>query len=209
MRLPPDLSFGHAVGAGRRARQDERRRLLAAPRQPLHVLVGPHRRLLPGAVVLRHRPVAGAALPVGALGDREPPGPAVQRPAQDPDAVPDPVRRRDGVRLLPVPAAAGLLQRARAGARAPRARRAPASCARWRPSTQAAFAAQAARAVAPGGGAGRGTTTPAAPTPRPTRARGGRADDAGRARRRREGAHRRGAAARPRPRTPTTSSSRS
>ena len=46
---------------------------VARPRQPLHLLVGPHRRLLPGAVVLRHRPVAGAALPVGALGDREPP----------------------------------------------------------------------------------------------------------------------------------------
>ena len=37
-------------------------------RQPLQLLVGHRRRLLPGAVVLRHRPVAGAALPVGALG---------------------------------------------------------------------------------------------------------------------------------------------
>ena len=34
--------------AGRDAGQDERRRLLAAARQPLHLLVGPHRRLLPG-----------------------------------------------------------------------------------------------------------------------------------------------------------------
>ncbi len=56
----------------RDAGQDERRRFLAATRQPLHVLVGDHRRLLPGDVVLRHRPVAGAALPVGAVDHREP-----------------------------------------------------------------------------------------------------------------------------------------
>ena len=41
---------------------------------------------------------------------REPAGPAVQRPAQGPDAVPHPVRRRDGVRLLPVHPAAAALQ---------------------------------------------------------------------------------------------------
>ena len=61
--------------------------------QPLQLLVRHHRRLLPGAGVLRHRPVAGAALPVGPLDHREPPGPAVQRRAQDPDAVRHPVHR--------------------------------------------------------------------------------------------------------------------
>ena len=86
LALPAGLSFGDAVHVAGALGKHERRRLLARSRQPLHALVGPDGRLLPGDVVLRHRPVAGAALPVGALGHREPPGPAVQRPLQDPDA---------------------------------------------------------------------------------------------------------------------------
>ena len=42
--------------------------------------------LLPGAVVLRHRPVAGPALPLGRLPAREPARAHVQRGLQDPDA---------------------------------------------------------------------------------------------------------------------------
>ena len=90
--------------------------------QPLQLLVGDHRRLLPGAGVLRHRPVAGAALPVGALGHREPPGPALQRPVQGADAVRHPLHRRDGLRLLSLRAAADLLQRAGARSGSPQAR---------------------------------------------------------------------------------------
>ena len=96
-RLPPELSFGRAVASRGHAGQDEHRRLLAPPRQSLHLLVGHGRRLLPGHVVLRHRSVAGAAVPVGALHHRKPLGPAVQRAVQDSDAVPDPPGR--GVRL--------------------------------------------------------------------------------------------------------------
>ena len=42
-RLPADLSFRHAVVAGRDAGEDERRRLLARSREPLHLLVGADR----------------------------------------------------------------------------------------------------------------------------------------------------------------------
>ena len=67
-------------------------------------------RLLPGALVLRHRPVAGPAVPLRCVAPREPAGADVQRRAQDPHAVLHPAAGDDGVRLLPVRGAAGLLQ---------------------------------------------------------------------------------------------------
>ena len=194
--------------ARRRARPHERRRASTLDlEQPLQLLVGPHRRLLPGAVVLRHRPVAGAALPLGPLGHREPPRPAVQRPAQDPDAVRHPVHRRDGVRLLPVHAAADLLQHAarwRASRRPPHARRAARAARR---ATTRRFAAQRAAATRLRRGArARRRTAPRrrrAPTLRAAAAR----TDALRDEAKRAGRARRCPA--PRPRTPTTSSSAS
>ena len=84
---PQHVSLGDAVDVAGALGRMNVVELRLRPRRPLQLLVGHHRRLLPGALVLRHRPVAGAALPVGALGHREPPGAAVQRPAQDPDAV--------------------------------------------------------------------------------------------------------------------------
>ena len=163
--------------------------------------------LLPGALLLRHRPVAGAALPVGALDHREPPGPAVQRPVQGPDAVLHPVRRRDGVRVLPVQRAAAVLQRADCGqGRAPAPHAAELRRAR-------ADVARAARRQAQRDGRAM-----------PRRRRGGRRAAAAQrprascalARRRRtasaqrgQGAGRRRRCPAPRPRTPTTSSSAS
>ncbi len=72
------------------------------------------------AVVLRHRPVAGPALPLGDVAPREPARADVQRRVQDPHAVLHPAPGDDGVRLLPVRAAAGLLQPGGVGARARR-----------------------------------------------------------------------------------------
>ena len=108
--------------ARRRARPYERRQLRVRPRQPLHVLVGSGGRLLPGAVVLRHRPVAGTALPGWPFRHREPSRPAVQRPAEDSDAVRHSADRCAGVRLLPVHAAADVLRHRGAGARGADAR---------------------------------------------------------------------------------------
>ncbi len=71
----------------------------AGPRQPLHALVGPDRRRLSRPLLLRNRSVAGAALSVGPLRHREPPGLAVQRPAQDPHAALHPAGGGDGLRF--------------------------------------------------------------------------------------------------------------
>ena len=68
----------------------------------LHLLDRPARRIFPIAVVFRHRPVAGAALPIRLVSAREPAGPDVQRHAQDSHAVLHPAARRHGFCLLPV-----------------------------------------------------------------------------------------------------------
>ena len=177
--------------------------------EPLHLLVRHHRRLLPGAVLLRDRPVAGAALPVGALDHREPAGPAVQRPAQDPDAVPHPVRRRDGLRVLPVHQPPLLLQRRRRWTRVQRPPQRARRCARWRPAHAGRLQPRSRPRSPP-------STPPIdrrrprrTPRPRPApqvsrpRRRVGR-PSAGEA----QAAGRQGRCPAPRPRTPTTSSSR-
>ena len=94
---------------------------------------GLHRRAVRAARLLRHRPVAGAALSGRRAVTESRLGPAVQRPAQGPDAVLHPLRRGDGVRLLPVHPAAAVLQPGGAGAGAGQPRRP--SSRRWRRST--------------------------------------------------------------------------
>ena len=114
--------------------------------EPLQLLVGHHRRLLPGAR-RTSAPTSRrcSATSRGARSTREPARPALQRHAQGPDAVRDPVHRRDGLRLLPVHAAADLLQRAgaRRASRQTRAR-AP-SCARCEQRYDEAFDGAARR----------------------------------------------------------------
>ncbi len=104
------------AGRGRRgsARPHERGQLRLQPPGPLQHLVRPHRRLLPGAVVLRHRPVPGGPLPDGPFHHREPSRAAVQRRPEDSDAVPDPLRGDPRLRFLPVHRAAPALQPAAA-----------------------------------------------------------------------------------------------
>ena len=94
-----------------------RRRLRDRSEPPIYLLVRPAGRLLPGALLLRDRPVAGPALPFGGVVAREPARPDVQRRVQDPDAVLHPPAGRPGVRLLSARAAAGLLQRSGLGSR--------------------------------------------------------------------------------------------
>ena len=126
-RMPAGVGLDDALTLAGGFRKLERGRLLGRPEPTLHVLVGSAGGLLPRAVVLRHRPVAGPALPLGDVAPREPARPDVQRRAQDPDAVLHPAAGDDGVRLLPVRAAAGVLQPGRVGARAgARPRRSPA-----------------------------------------------------------------------------------
>ena len=72
----------------------------------LQHLERPDRRHVPLPLLFRLRPVAGAALPDRQLRRPEPPEPAVQRRGQNPHAVLHPVHRGDGVRVLPVRAAA-------------------------------------------------------------------------------------------------------
>ena len=110
---------------GRRLRQARRRRLLARREPPLYLLVGLAGGLLPGALLLRHRPVAGPALSLGGVVAREPARPDVQRRVQDPDAVLHPPAGSPGVRLLSVRAAAGLLQRGGLGSGDPPRHRRP------------------------------------------------------------------------------------
>ena len=97
----------HAGGAVPQARRGG---LLARPEPALHLLVGAARGRVPRALVLRHRPVAGRPLPLGRLAARKPAGADVQRSLQDPDAGLHPAAGRADVRLLPVRAAAGVLQ---------------------------------------------------------------------------------------------------
>ena len=118
MKLPAGADAVRRADPGRRLRQARRRRLRDRCEPPLYLLVRLAGRLVPGAVLFRYRPVAGAALPFGGVVAREPARPDVQRRVQDPDAVLHPAAGRAGVRLLPVRAAAGLLQRGGLGSRA-------------------------------------------------------------------------------------------
>ena len=129
-RMPAGVGLRRRPDPGRRLPQARRGRLLGRREPALHVLVGPAGGLLPRAVVLRHRPVAGPALPLGGVAPREPARADVQRRAQDPHAVLHPAAGDDGVRLLPVRAAAGLLQPGGVGERA-EARPGRVGCGRW------------------------------------------------------------------------------
>jgi hypothetical protein len=123
-KLPHDLTFRRLHGDRRRLPQARGRGLLAEHGPPVHALVGRPGRHVPRHVLLRHGPVAGAALPRRPLASRGPARPHVQRGLQDPDAVLHPSPRGADLRLLPVRAAAGLLQQVRlelpGGARAGR-----------------------------------------------------------------------------------------
>ena len=61
---------GRGAAHRRRRRPPARLRLLVQPDEHVHVLVGAHRRHVPDAVVLRHGPEPGAALPRGEVGGR-------------------------------------------------------------------------------------------------------------------------------------------
>ncbi len=87
-----------------------RLRFLVQPARHLHVLVRHHRRHLPDALVLRHGPEPGAAIPHREERRRSPQRPPDQRVLEDPAAGARPARRRAGVRLLSVPCAAALFQ---------------------------------------------------------------------------------------------------
>ena len=66
--LPEHVSLRRRRQPGRRGRAPERRHDDVRLERPLQPLERPDRRLLPGAGVFRHRPVAGAALPQRTLG---------------------------------------------------------------------------------------------------------------------------------------------
>ena len=72
LRLPAGVGLDDALAVAGGFHKLDGGRFLARPEPALHVLVRPARRLLPGAVLLRHRPVAGAALPLGGVAAREP-----------------------------------------------------------------------------------------------------------------------------------------
>ena len=123
-QLPDDVSRRRGAAHRRGDGPPAGPRLHVRPEQDLHVLVGPHRRPVPDAVVLRLRPEPGAALPHGEVGRRGAPVAADERLLQDPAAGPDPADRRADVRLLPVQPAArccstGCTTRRCAPARAP------------------------------------------------------------------------------------------
>ena len=98
----------HPRGRGGQAQRGHHELRLERPLQPLE---RPDRRHVPLAVLLRLRPVPGAALPHRKVDRAEPPEPAVQRRGQDPDAVLHPLHRGDGVRLLHLREAADLFQK--------------------------------------------------------------------------------------------------
>ena len=133
-RLPADLSFRHAVSLAGTLGKMNVVDFSPEARESLHLLVGPDGRRLPGDGLLRDRPVAGAALSLGEVGDREPAGAPVQWPPQGPDAVPDPLRRGDGLRLLSIQRSRRSSSTSRSWRASPR-RRTRRRCRRWRSST--------------------------------------------------------------------------
>ena len=114
-RLPGGRVPPRRLACGWRGRAHERHRRLGQPQRPLHPVLGPHRRRVPGARLLRHRPVPGAALPDRTLGGPLAARAAAQRHAQGADAARHPAPGRHGLRVLPAHAAAGALQPGRGG----------------------------------------------------------------------------------------------
>ena len=154
---------GRRAGRGRAPSAERDRRALRSE-EPLHAVVRADRWVLPPALVLRHRPVAGRALPHRALGGREPHGARVQRPRQDPDAVRHPLPRGHGVRVPPVRVPAAVLRSGRGrpgGERSewrglPRARGAPPRCVRRATERDRGAAARRSRGGRGSCGGGRG-----------------------------------------------------
>ena len=108
--LPGDVSVRRGAARGRRRRAAEGGRLPLRLDADLHVLVGPARRAVPDAVVLRLRSEPGAALPDGEVGGGRARLADDERLRQDPAAGAGAADRRAGVRLLSVPAAADAVQ---------------------------------------------------------------------------------------------------
>ena len=113
--LPDGMSLGSALQRGRRGGQDAGARLPFRFERALHVLVRPHRRHVPGAVVLRLRPEPGAAVSDGEVGEGRPAVAVHERVLQDSAAGADPADRRADVRVLPVPQGADAVQSRAAG----------------------------------------------------------------------------------------------
>ena len=86
-------------------------RLLLRSHQPVHVLVGNHRGVLPLLLLLRHRPEPGAALPDDQVGRRGAQLAADERLLEDSAPGAGAARRRADVRLLRVHAVADAVQR--------------------------------------------------------------------------------------------------
>ena len=114
----------------RRAAHRRRHRPAAGDRLPLHadrdlhVLVGPHRRAVPDAVVLRLRSEPGAALSHGEVGRGRAAVADDERLREDPAAGAHPAHRRARLHVLPVHAAADAVQpAARAGGARQQSRR--------------------------------------------------------------------------------------
>ena len=121
------------AGAARRGRHRPAAgdRLHLRSERDLHLLVGPHRRAVPDARLLRLRSEPGPALPDRQVGGRRPAVAADERVRQDPVAGADPDDGGARLLLLPVHRAADALQHVargggrgeRAGGRVPGARR--------------------------------------------------------------------------------------
>ena len=88
-------------------------RFFIRPHQPVHVLVGDDRRVLPLLLLLRHRSEPGAALPDGAIGRRGATFAARQRLLEDSAPAPRAAPRRAGVRVLRLHSPAADLQHGR------------------------------------------------------------------------------------------------
>ena len=162
-KLPPARLVRRRAEHRRGAGQDERGRLLVRPRQPLQLLVGPHRRLLPGAVLLRHRPVPGQRYLSGKSLTESRLGLLFNGLFKVPMQFLILLTGRDGVRVPPVREAAGVLQHRRVGSgEADRPRRAEAPA--WRRPTPTCSSASARRCW-PWTGRWRRATTPARPAP--------------------------------------------
>ena len=108
--LPPSVSFGDAVFLAGAAGRLNAVTTHFDWNDRFNIWSGLHRRHLPVPLLFRLRSIAGAALPHRQIHRAEPLEPAVQRRGQNPDAVLHPVHRGDGLRLLPVRAAALLFQ---------------------------------------------------------------------------------------------------
>jgi len=110
LRHPAARELRAGARARRRHRPVERGRLPVQPLGDLHGLVGHDRRPVPDARLLRLRSEPGAAVPHRQVDKRSASVADDERLRQDPAAAADPVERRAGLPLLPVPDAADAVQ---------------------------------------------------------------------------------------------------